>query len=99
MSVERNECFAKEVAVMVVEILRKEHWKPEVIEEKAREIENLEKYGTFKEIKDIGQEKITSRWVITKKTKQDGQKQEVKGRLVARGFQEIVDPQSDSQTA
>ena len=38
MSVERNECFAEEVAVMVVEILRKEHWKPEVIEEKAREI-------------------------------------------------------------
>ena len=32
------------------------------------------------------------------KTKQDGQKREVKGRLVARGFQEVVSPQSDSPT-
>ena len=53
--------FHEEVAVTLVEIIRKDHWKPEVIEAKAREIENLEKYGTFKEIEDRGQEKITSR--------------------------------------
>ena len=37
---------------------------------------------------------------MTKKTKQDGQKTDVKARLVARGFQENVDPpQADSPTA
>ena len=51
-------------------------------------------------MKDEGQERITSRWVITKKTKQDGQKEDYKGRLVARGFQENINPpQSDSPTA
>ena len=73
---------------------------PEVVEAKKKDIENLERYGTFEEVKDEGQERITSRWVITKKTKQDGQKEDYKGRLVARGFQENINPpQADSPTA
>ena len=40
------------------------------------------------EVKDEGQETVRSRWVITKKEKADGQKQNFKGRLVAKGFQE-----------
>ena len=66
----------------------KEHKKPEVIEAKQREIENLEKYGVFEEVEDVGQETVGSRWVITRKEKADGQKTNCKGRLVAKGFQE-----------
>ena len=100
MAVEKSECFDNEVAVLVVEIQNKDHGMPEVVEAKKKEIENLERYGTFEEVKDEGQERITSRWVITKKTKQDGQKEDYKGRLVARGFQENINPpQSDSPTA
>ena len=99
MSVGQNECFNDEVVVMTVEIPRKEHGKIEAIEAKNKEVDNLTRYGTFEEVPDEGKEKITSRWVVTKKLKQDGQKEDVKARLVARGFQETVDPQSDSPTA
>ena len=62
------------------------------------EIENLKKYGVFEEVEDTGQERITSRWVIMRKEKSDGQKTLYKGRLVARGFQEKSPPQADSPT-
>ena len=52
----------------------------------------------FEEVKYEGQKTVGSRWVITKKEKADGQKKNVKGRLVAKGFQEIEAPQSDSPT-
>ncbi len=58
-----------------------------MIEAKQKEIENLEKYGVFEEVEDEGQNTVDSRWVITRKEKADGQKQKVKGRLVAKGFQ------------
>ena len=37
--------------------------------------------------------------VVTEKKQHDGQKTKVKARLVARGFQEALKPQSDSPTA
>ena len=76
----------------------KDHGKKEVIEAKEKEIENLGLYGVYEEVEDIGQEKIGSRWVVTEKQKHDGQKQLYKARLVARGFQEIDQPQADSPT-
>ena len=69
-----------------------EHKKVEVIEAKEKELGNLMKYGVYEEVEDIGQERITLRWVITRKEKADGQKTEYKGRLVARGFQEQLAP-------
>ena len=51
-------------------------------------MKNLTDYDTFNEVTDVGQERITSRWVITKKESHDGQKTKVKSWLVARGFQE-----------
>ena len=56
------------------------------------------KYRVFEEVEDKGQERISSRWVITQKEKADGQKTNYKGRLVARGFQDKSAPQSDSPT-
>merc|ERR1712030_168749 len=97
LQVETTECF-DDLAVFTVEVPTKEHRKPEVREAKDRELENLEKYQVFEEVEDTGQEKIGSRWVITRKEKADGQKCEYKGRLVAKGFQEKSSPQADSPT-
>ena len=97
MKIENEECF-EDIAIYTVEVPVREHRRPEVSEAKQREIENLEKYGVFEEVEDEGQDVVDSRWVITRKEKSDGQKQKVKGRLVAKGFQEKESPQSDSPT-
>ena len=52
----------------------------------------------FEEVEDCGQERIGSRWVLTQKDKADGQKAQVKGRLVAKEFHEEESPQSDLPT-
>ena len=77
---------------MVVEVPINEHGSLEVLEAKEKELDNLKTYGTFEEV-DIASiphdvETIGSRWVVTRKEKFDGQKQNVKARLVCRGFQE-----------
>merc|ERR1712105_393602 len=97
LQMENTECF-DDIAIFAVEVPAKEHKKPEVMEAKDRELENLEKYDVFEEVEDIGQETIGSRWGITKKEKSDGQKCDYKGRLVAKGFQEKSSPQADSPT-
>ena len=97
MVTERNECY-DDLAIYAVEVPIKEHKLAEVVEAKEKEIQNLFKYEVFEEVEDIGQTRIGSRWVITRKEKEDGQKTICKGRLVARGFQEDNNPQSDSPT-
>ena len=84
--------------VYAVEVPIKEHKMKEVIEAKEKELQNLLNYDVFEEVEDIGQERIGSRWGITKKEKADGQNTMFKGRLVARGFQETESPQSYSPT-
>ena len=37
-----------------------------MIEAKEKEIENLEMYGVFEEVEDVGQETFGSRWVKRK---------------------------------
>ena len=66
---------------------------------KRTEMNNLQDYETFIEVKDDGQSCIVSRWVITEKEQHDGQKTKCKVRLVAQGFQESLKPQSDSPRA
>ena len=70
----------------------------EVVEAKKKEMQNLKDYDTFEEVIDRGQDRITSRWIITKKQKHDGQKCIYKARLVSCGFQEEIKPQSDALT-
>ena len=79
---ENKECF-DDISIYAVEVPIKEHKRVEVLEAKEKEIKNLDDYEVFEEVDDIGQEKIGSRWVITKKEKADGQKTVYKGRLVA----------------
>ena len=62
LQMENTECF-DDIAIFAVEVPAKEHKKPEVMEAKDRELENLEKYDVFEEIEDTGQEKIGSWWV------------------------------------
>ena len=85
--VESNECF-DDIAIYTVEIPTKDQNTSEVKEAKQKELQNLFKYDVFEEVDDVGQERIGSRWVIMQKEKADGQKSDVKGRLVARGFLE-----------
>ena len=97
MRMENTECY-DDITVYTVEVPVREHKKVEVIEAKDKELDNLMKYGVFEEVNNEGQETISSRWVITKKEKADRQKTNYKDRLVARGFQEKLAPQSDSPT-
>ena len=97
MQVESSECF-DELTIYTVEVLVREHKKPEVIEAKQKEIENLEKYEVFEEVEDEGQETVGSRWVITKKEKSNEKKKNCNGRLVVKLFQEKEGLQSDSPT-
>ena len=85
-------------AVYTEEIPAKEQNTPEVNEAKHKEIENLVRFDVFEEVDDCGQERIGSRWVVTQKEKAARQKSQVKGRIVAKGFQEGEKPQSDSPT-
>ena len=87
------------VTTFVVEVPVKDHKNPEIVAAKSKEAENLRDFDTYEEVKDEGQTKIGSRWVITKKESHDGQKTNYKARIVARGFQEEEKPQSDSPTA
>ena len=95
----KEECFIEEEVVYVVELPVKEHGRPEVVEAKEKEIENLKKYEVFEKVKDEEQQTIGTRWVITQKEAHDGQKTQFKARLVAQGFQETEKVQSDSPTA
>ena len=68
-----------------MELPTKEHKRPDVIEAKNKEIQNLNNLDTFKEVIDEGQPTIDSRWVITQKEDHDGQKTRIKARIVAKG--------------
>ena len=98
MVIENSECFQDEITTYVVELPSSKHNCPEVIEAKKSELKNLTDYNTFEEVEDCGQERISSRWVVTVKEAHDGRKTKCKARLVARGFQENIPPQSDSPT-
>ena len=69
---------------------------PGVKEAKMAELENIKKFNAFEEVREHGQKVISSRWVLTQKTK--GSKLIHKARLVARGFEETTLIQSDAPT-
>ena len=97
MKAEQYESF-ENFSVYTVEISAKEQNTPEVDEAKHKEIENLIRCDVSEEVEDCGQDRIASRWVVTQKEKADGQKSQIKGHLIAKGFQEGEKPQSDSPT-
>ena len=56
-----------------MEIPTKDHSRPECVAAKEAEIESLKGFGTFEDVKDVGQECINSRWILTEKQAHDGQ--------------------------
>ena len=68
----------------------------EVLDAKNREVQNLVEHDVYEAVKDLGQSKVSTRWVITEKEKDDNRV--VKARLVARGFEEKVEARTDSPT-
>ena len=58
----------------------------EIMEAKYNEIESWKKNGVFEEVEDLGQQLISTRWIITEKQKEGITF--IKARLVARGFEE-----------
>ena len=85
-----NSVSFSDLAKYTVQLPIQQHGTPEVKEAKMAEVNNILDYNVFEEVKDEGQETIGSRWVVTAKEKHDGQKQKIKVRLVARGFQETL---------
>ena len=65
----------------------KDQWdKPFVIEAKEKELMNFQKYGAYQEVRDMGQPRMSSGWIITEKLY--GEVLGAKARLVVHGNQE-----------
>lgn len=64
---------------------------------KEEELEKWRLFNVYKEVKDVGQERLTGRWVCTKKSTSNGDTS-LKARYVVKGFQEHSSVQSDSPT-
>ena len=75
-----------DTCIYTVELQISERRIPEVKVAKKAVVKNLEGYETFIEVKDEGQTKFGSRWLITEKEQHNGQKTKVKARLVTREF-------------
>ena len=93
-----NSVSFSDLSTYTVELPVSKQGRPEVKEAKTADVNNLLDYDVFEKVENKGQETIGSRWVVTTKEKHDGQKQKNNARLVARRFQEIMKPQSDSPT-
>ena len=78
--------------VNVVAVPKDEHLKEECVNAKEAELEKLKKFDAYDIVEDHGQFRISSTWVLTRKG------EEIRARLVARGFEEEVDIQKDSPT-
>ena len=93
-----NSVSFSDLSIYTVELPVSKHGTPEVKEAKMAEVNNLLDYEVFEEVEHKGQDTIGSKWVVTVKEKHDGQTQKTKAQLVACGFQETLNPQSDSPT-
>lgn len=71
---------------------RKEHDSQECNAAKQVELEKLKQFGTYEEVKDNCQTRVSTRWILWYKGS------EVRARLVARGFEEETNSPRDSPT-
>ena len=80
----------------MVTIPKKDHGLNMCVKAKEKELEAFKKFQVYKEVKDYSQETLSSRWVMTDKSK--GKRTKVKARLVCQGFSEVIEVQADSPT-
>ena len=80
-------------------VVESRHCEKKVKEAKKFELEQWEKFRVYERVPDIGQPRISVRWVCNEKLSEDGSSK-VKARLVARGFEERSDEKirADSPT-
>lgn len=78
--------------VNLVLIPQAKHQNPECIKAKQVELQKLKEFDTYEEVENVGQDCISTRWVLWQKG------DEVRARLVARGFEETTKVPSDSPT-
>ena len=78
--------------VNIVMIPKTRHKEPDCIRAKETELQKLKDFKTFEEVADRGQSRISTTWVLWWKG------EEVRARLVARGFEEQEGIRSDSPT-
>ena len=81
--------------VFAAEVPKKYHNDPKIVEAKEEEMRRWNEYDTVEQVTQTNNmQVISSRWVVTEK-----ESGKYKARLVVRGFEETVYPQSDSPTA
>ena len=80
--------------IFATEILLKQQNTLEVIAAKQVEYDNYLKFNAFEEVK----EKLRTRWVCSRKEKQDGLKVDYKARFVVKGFMEQEYQRDDNLT-
>ena len=78
-------------------ILLSRSYDHDVLIAKEKESQNLIDNEVYDVVTDEGQDYVESRWVLTEKVHESGQKT-VKARLVAKGFQDQSDVRTDSPT-
>ena len=78
--------------IMAVMLPKERKDSPEAMAAKMEELGKLQAFNTYKVVKDKGQDRITTTWVLTEKGN------EVRARLTARGFQEEGEFPTDSPT-
>jgi len=75
-----------------------DQYNQDIVDAKEKEFQNLLEHDVFESVNDEGQTTISTKWIFHDKIDDDGSKW-VKGRLVARGFEErLVDKKIDSPT-
>ena len=82
----------KEYEVCLVLVPRSRHGEECCIKAKQAELEKLKTFDTYQEVEDTGQFKISTTWVLYWKG------DEVRARLVARGYEEVGEFRKDSPT-
>ena len=94
---EKVEVATEEEMTYAVNIPRWRHFEKRCVEAKKKELEMFDKYEVYEEVKDEGQQRLGTMWLLTEKIK-DGETV-VKARLNIRGDQEDTeDMRTDSPT-
>ena len=65
---------------------------------KGKELSTWIEQGVYEEVEDVGQDYVSTRWVITEKTSEESQQVVLKARLCARVFEEEQNFRTDSPT-
>ena len=96
VALEKLDPEAKEQIMLIDEdseiLVLKSSEDPKVTKAKQDELQKFKEFNVYKEVKDVGQSTISTRWVITNKG------DNIKARLVARGFEELSFIQCDAPT-